>query len=376
MDTNGIFSDFAPTDKKTWRALAEKELKNLSYQELLTWEIVPKVEIEAYYDRTTTKFSPNPYYAAAPEQGKARHWQNLPYLEVGDPVAANKEALSQLNSGADGILFGISLPSVSVSFFESLLENILLPYCQISFVLENNLDKKDFLEAYATYLHQSQDAETLPQIVGFCKAAGEEANLDSSLSRNIFAKMPHFQCFMIEIEETQAWNVALAKALKKYTQLLQVLEKEPFSFTQVGFSLPQIDNYFLAIAIQMSLRKLAAFIAAQTSAKPLAEVAKAIRIHTYTRLWAQEADTHTNLIRNTTQAMSAILGGCDSLSVLPFAPPTPAGHALAQRMARNVSLILTEEAYFDKVNAPLAGSYFVETLTQKLSEDVWAQFQS
>jgi methylmalonyl-CoA mutase len=250
--------------------------------------------------------------------------------------------------------------------------------------LEGDLDKKAFLEIYAAYLHQSQAAEMLPQIVGFCKAAHREADFiktfgqaqENSLIATVLAKMPHFQSFVIEITAQQEWGLALSEGLVAYAEVLQVLRKEKLSPGQVLFSLPQIDNYFLAIALQISLRKLAAFIAAQLFDLPLEAAARMIKIHTYTQPSAQEADTHTNLIRNTTQAMSAILGGCDSLTVLPFEPPTAQRRTLAARLARNVSLILAEEAYFDKVNAPLAGSYFMENLIQKLSERVWMLFQA
>ena len=81
-------------------------------------------------------------------------------------------------------------------------------------------------------------------------------------------------------------------------------------------------------------------------------------------------DKYNNLLRSTTQAMSAILGGCANLLVTPFEK----GNEISERMARNIQLVIKEEAYFDKVNDPSKGSYYIEDLTNQLVEKGWAMF--
>ncbi len=81
-------------------------------------------------------------------------------------------------------------------------------------------------------------------------------------------------------------------------------------------------------------------------------------------------DRHNNLLRSTTQAMSAVLGGCANLLITPF----DTSDEISERMARNIQLILKEEAYFDKVSNPANGSYYIEDLTNQLVSKAWSLF--
>ncbi|HHG85177.1 MAG TPA: hypothetical protein ENJ82_10570, partial [Bacteroidetes bacterium] len=86
-------------------------------------------------------------------------------------------------------------------------------------------------------------------------------------------------------------------------------------------------------------------------------------------------DPHTNMLRATTQVMSAILGGCRRISVPGYTEASGAVDAEALRISRNLQLILRHEAYFDKVIDPAGGAYYVEHLTLKLAEEGWKFFQ-
>jgi methylmalonyl-CoA mutase len=72
--------------------------------------------------------------------------------------------------------------------------------------------------------------------------------------------------------------------------------------------------------------------------------------------------------------MSAILGGTDSLTVEPFDIIFRHPDEFSERIARNQQLILKEEAYFDKVADPAAGSYYIENLTSLITESAWELF--
>ena len=85
--------------------------------------------------------------------------------------------------------------------------------------------------------------------------------------------------------------------------------------------------------------------------------------------YLSQNDANTNLLRQTTQAMSAVLGGCDALTV------TGLEHELAQRMAKNISLILKEESYLDKVNNPTEGTYYLSALSHQILDKAWNWFK-
>jgi methylmalonyl-CoA mutase len=120
--------------------------------------------------------------------------------------------------------------------------------------------------------------------------------------------------------------------------------------------------YFMEIAKLRAARALYARMAAAYGAP--AET----RIHAVTALSNKSIyDPWTNLLRSTTEALSAVLGGADSLRVLAAGYPA--------RLARNIQLILKEEAHLDKVADPAGGSWFIENLTASLAAEAWKLFQ-
>jgi methylmalonyl-CoA mutase len=87
-------------------------------------------------------------------------------------------------------------------------------------------------------------------------------------------------------------------------------------------------------------------------------------------------DPYTNLLRQTTEAMSAVIGGVDSILILPYDHHSLNGPTtLAERMALNISLILKEESFMDKVNDATGGAYAIEQLTQLFSDKSWELFR-
>jgi methylmalonyl-CoA mutase len=88
-----------------------------------------------------------------------------------------------------------------------------------------------------------------------------------------------------------------------------------------------------------------------------------------------QTDAHTNMLRTTTEAMAAALGGCHSITVHRYDHHFNDGSSFASRIARNTQLILQEEAYLNNVADPGAGSYYIEKLTDAIAEKSWELFQ-
>jgi methylmalonyl-CoA mutase len=108
-----------------------------------------------------------------------------------------------------------------------------------------------------------------------------------------------------------------------------------------------------------------------------AQGAATLPIHTTTSTWTQTTlDPHSNLLRHTTEAMSAVLGGADSIQVAAFDCLYQAANEFSARLARNLPVILKDEAHLDWVADPAAGSYFIETLTDELARAAWVEFQA
>lgn len=141
------------------------------------------------------------------------------------------------------------------------------------------------------------------------------------------------------------------------------------AWDQVTFLVPIGPHYLTEIAKLRALRYLLSKIA-RALAWPEAESIPFI--HAETRIEYQEDKPgHANLVRATAEAMSAIIGGCDALTVLPF---DQSDKALAQRLATNVSYILEHESHFSQVADPAAGAFALEDMTVKLAAAAWKRF--
>jgi methylmalonyl-CoA mutase len=158
----------------------------------------------------------------------------------------------------------------------------------------------------------------------------------------------------------------LTLAVKAGIPIDDVAQRMMFSFG-VG------SNYFMEIARLRAARLLWAKIIEQY--KPQNETSMQMWIHCNTSAWNKTLfDPYVNLLRTTTEAMSAIIGGTQSLSILPFDTFYKDPDEFSNRLARNQQIILKEEVYLDKVVDPAAGSYYIENLTQLIAEAAWKVF--
>lgn len=132
--------------------------------------------------------------------------------------------------------------------------------------------------------------------------------------------------------------------------------------TVTSFAFAIGSNYFFEIAKLRAARLLWARLA-EAYGQPAGT-----RIHAVTALSNKSIyDPYTNLLRVTTESLSAVLGGADALTVNAAGFP--------ERLAHNVQLVLKEEAHLDKVADAAGGSYYIEVLTDALAREAWKLFQ-
>lgn len=106
------------------------------------------------------------------------------------------------------------------------------------------------------------------------------------------------------------------------------------------------------------------------------EDAKKIFIHARTSYNNQTVyDPYVNMLRTTTEAFSAIVGGIDSLHTNWFDETIGLPDEFSRRIARNTQIILNEESHLNQLIDPVGGSYFVENLTDEIARKSWAYFQ-
>ncbi len=133
-------------------------------------------------------------------------------------------------------------------------------------------------------------------------------------------------------------------------------------------------NFFLEIAKFRAARILWNRI---LDAYEVPEPDRRIHLHARTGLWNKTVfDPYVNMLRTTSEAFSAVVGGCDSLHVGPFDEAFRESDTFARRIARNTHAILAEECGLSRVIDPSGGSYAVESLTDQMAGQAWKQFQN
>ena len=169
----------------------------------------------------------------------------------------------------------------------------------------------------------------------------------------------------------------LAFALATGVEYLRQGEKLGVSIDDMAqklkFSFAMGADFFMAIAKLRAARLLWSQVVTACGGN---EDSQKMRIYATTSRWNQsKLDPYVNLLRDTTEAFSAIAGGADIINVNPFDAVVREPDEFSERIARNTQIILKEECHFDQVTDPAGGSYYVETLTAKVAEAAWDLFQ-
>lgn len=134
------------------------------------------------------------------------------------------------------------------------------------------------------------------------------------------------------------------------------------------------NNFFMEIAKFRVVKMLWAKIAKQFGA---GEDAQKAYIHAQTsERQSTKHDAYVNMLRNTSQAFSAVLGGISSLNVLPFNSKHVLPDEFANRTARNLQNVLLEEPHIKDTADPAGGAWYIESLTAELAEKSWDYFRS
>ncbi|WP_338765250.1 methylmalonyl-CoA mutase family protein [Bernardetia sp. ABR2-2B] len=373
--------------KKQWLETATKFLKGKPYQEL-DWEFSEGISVEPYYtkdEKDNSDFShlqilQNNQIALNDPVSVPRFWYNQPFvridsLEKEELEKANKETRRILMSGAEGVIFdlqSIAINDFDEKSFEYLLFEVALPYCAISFQIDikEDVSLRDFSKKYTDYARDRGFDVTL-------LTGGILHNKNVELSKETLAFILdtdikcRFHPISLYVENGKDDAQAIADTLFKIKTLVDNSNKSILQ--NIEFIIQATDSFFVTVSKIRALRWLLIQI------YDLYEVSYNPYIHSMTSRGTDEkslTDENWNLIRNTTQAFSCILGGTNVLTVVSHqAESSENTKAWAARIARNVSIMLREESFIDKNVDPISGSYYSQQMTEKLIDSAWTKFQ-
>lgn len=365
MMSSTLFSEFSTADKQTWLTQVSKDLKGADIQPVIQWEFEKGLQAEALlFPNETESFEYQQILANPNPNFDTQVWRNCMEIIVTDEKTANTIALEALNQGIEEVLFLLDENMTKTVDFDSLLNKILLPYCAISFEI-TNYKRATFLDKYTAYISsQNYDFQAISGSIS--ENISTKEVLISNLSTTKLAI--HFKTLVLKPSNSSQENSEqLADILQQLTAILAqtVDKKQVFEALQIEITVKSL--FFVEIAKLRALRLLLLQVASMYGVEMQAHE---FVIHVKTSLQS-DINMNQNLLSNTMQAMSAIIGGCNILTITPHSNDKP---AFAARIARNVSNLLKEESYFDKVTDAANGSYYVEQLTDKIAEAAWGKY--
>lgn len=182
--------------------------------------------------------------------------------------------------------------------------------------------------------------------------------------------LPYHQAGASAVEEL---GIALATGTAYLTELIERGLTVDDAAKQIRFSFAIGGNFFMEIAKLRAARVLwAQVVAAFGGSKD----AQKICMHARTGLYNKtKKEPYVNMLRTTTEALSGVIAGVDSLCVGNFDEVSRVPDEFSRRISRNTHVILQEECELTSVVDPSGGSWAIEWLTNQVSEKSWAFFQ-
>jgi len=186
-----------------------------------------------------------------------------------------------------------------------------------------------------------------------------------SLSGNIFGNLG---CTVVE---ELGFSLAMASEYISQISEMGINPADIAKTMQLNLSIG--PNYFFEIAKIRSARWLWSVLTKAFGAK---DADKIFIQSVPTSFNKTKFDPYVNMLRYTTEALSAAIGGANSINIFPFNSIEKQAGDFSERIARNTQIILKEESYINKINDPAAGSYYIENLTNSIADRSWELFQN
>lgn len=349
---------FAPISERTWWERVEKDLRGKTL-ESLNWEPQSNVQLQPFY----TKAQPIPI-----QQAQQVDWHICERIQVNESMEqANLQAIQALKGGADTLRF--ELPQAAINW-SSLFEGIHFTYihCQLA----GDLTEDMAIQALAA-IEQKVKAEDMALTDLHIDIQLSDTPSSELLQRAIEAPYS-LRVWGLEMGIELSYSQQIAQVLKYFEQLIQNFQGE-YSFKELA---QQFHLYWgVGQSYFPELAKLRAFQHLWLHWLEAHELEEAILapIHSYTLLENRAENPYWDMIAATTQAMSAVIGGCSYLSIT-AAPLPEKQQRFAKRVARNLQHLLKHESHLHRVADPSAGSYYIETLSRQFAQEAWKQFSN
>lgn len=362
-----LFNDFNPVSAKQWKQKIQFDLKGADYNDTLVWQSNAGISVRPFYHRDD--FAELPGVSST----KATTWSICQSIFVANVSKANLKAIDVIERGAESIKFIIPDNTINI---ETLLQNIDLSSTELHFEpqwLSDAFIKKlnEFLFEQSVKTPTKKNNFIQTDIIGNLARSGNWFNNlkeDYKLFGSII-KITNTFSVDVSLYQNAGANLvqqlayALAHANEYLNHLDSAILSEAKQSFKIVFNVSVGTNYFFEIAKLRALRRLWYSLASEYHFNTDCYI-----VAVPTKRNKTLYDYNTNMLRTTTECMSAILGGANTVCNLPYDAIYHKDNEFGERIARNQLLILKHESYLDKVDNPADGSYYIESITNQLAD--------
>lgn len=367
-----LFEEFDEVSAKQWKQQIQFDLKGADYNETLVWQSPEGVHVKPFYhqDDFDNEFSPIP--------GQPESWKIAQKIFIDDEQIANNIAIDAINRGANAIIFTADeVFDIKVVFKDFPHENVSV-YFNLKF-----LSEAFYTKLFKFFANKEASVYYNIDIIGNLTRTGNwfhNLKKDHEILESVIKKNTSLNLLSVDttVYQNAGANIVqqLAYALSHANEYLNhlinsensevntgILNKEEAQNLNITFQLAAGTNYFFEIAKVRALRKLYKVLANEYGVKETCHI-----VSTPSKRNKTLYDYNVNLLRSTTECMSAVLGGADTVYNLPYDEIYHKSNEFGERISRNQLLILKHESYFESVSNPADGTYYIEQLTTELAE--------
>ena len=361
-----LFDEFDPVSSKQWKQKIQFDLKGVDYNDSLVWESNEGIKVKPFYHKDDTR------YLTISSQKK--HYSICQTIFISDVITVNFLAKDAINRGANAIEFEANTEFEIEELLKGLAiadtKNSLQIHFKLHFLSQNFcselLQKTSAFNVFLNidiignlaktgnwFFNNKEDQKILENLLKNATKNTSVLSVDTNLYQNAGAN---------SVQQ-------VAYALAHGNEYLNVIASETKQSVQFNFAVS--GNYFFEIAKLRAFQYLWELLIEEHGTKLKANLFVKPSLRNKTLY-----DYNVNMLRTTTECMSAILGGADVISNVSYDTIYHKKNEFGERIARNQLLILQEESYFKEANQFADGSYYIETLTQQIAEKALTLFKN
>jgi len=374
-----LFNDFESTSSKQWKQKIQVDLKGADYNKNLIWESNEGIKVKPFYHLDDVKFSNT--------NTTKKDFSICQSIFVSDAKTANFLAKDALKRGANTIefqaneAFDIDQLLNSIDRHNDSKESFKI-YFKLNFLSEQFinelLEKSSSFEIFLNidiignlaktgnwFSNNKDDHKILENLLQKASVNTNILSVDAGLYQNAGANI------------VQQVAYALAHGNEYLNAYGHAVIQSPSSKTITGLSEGSVEfifavssNYFFEIAKLRAFQYLWNLLNKEYDIKIKAHLLVKPSLRNKTLY-----DYNVNMLRTTTECMSAILGGADVISNASYDSLYHKKNEFGERIARNQLLILKEESYIKVANQFADGSYYIEEITEQIAQKALALFK-